>query len=169
MKKQVILCLKVAWAVAAVIILLVGTNLCTSTDEACLAAGNTMSFFMVILTFPTGIIFFPIAMALADSVGGHYPSDFIVGWSVLAIGGFVQWYYFVPLLLEKPRLTLLNLNAESAPPAAPTPDPLNAQPMTATANIVSPARTRIRVRKQQNQVRSYDKLGRSPLERVLNR
>jgi hypothetical protein len=165
MKKQVILCLKVAWAVAALIILFVGTNLCTSTEEACLAAGDTTSFFMVLLTFPTGIIFFPIAMALVDSVGGHYPSDFIIGWSVLAIGGFVQWYYFVPLLLEKPKLTLLNLNGDSAPAATPTPNPINAPP----AIVDSPAPIRIRARKQQNQVRSFDKLGRSPLERVLNR
>jgi hypothetical protein len=37
------------------------------------------------------------------------------------------------------------------------------------ATVDSPAPIRIRARKQQNQVRSFDKLGRSPLERVLNR
>jgi hypothetical protein len=101
MRKQVILCLKVAWVVAALTILLIGTNLCTSTEEACVAADNTMSSFMVLLTFPTGIFFFPIALAVVDSVGIHYPSDFIIGWSVLAIGGCVQWFYCVPRLLEK--------------------------------------------------------------------
>src|SRR6185295_879745 len=100
MRKQVILCLKVAWAVAALMSLLIGTSLCTSTEVACVAAGDAMSFFMVLLTFPTGIIFFPIAMALVDSVGGHYPSDFIVSWSVLAIGGYLQWFYIAPRLLE---------------------------------------------------------------------
>jgi hypothetical protein len=169
MKKQVILCLKVAWTVAALIILFAGTSLCTSTEEACLAAGDTTSLFMVLLTFPAGVIFFPIALALVDSVGGHYPSDFIIGWSVLAIGGFVQWYYFVPLLLEKPGLTLLNLNADLAPAAAPTANPANAQPITAPAMADSPGTIRIRDRKQQNRIRSFDKLGRSPLERVLNR
>ena len=73
MRKQVILCLKVAWVVAALLILLIGTSLCTSTEVACVAADNAMSFFMVLLTFPSGIVFFPIAMALIDSVGGHYP------------------------------------------------------------------------------------------------
>jgi hypothetical protein len=167
MKKQVILCLKVGWAVAALMILFVGMNLCASTTEACVVADNMMSFFMVLLTFPTGVIFFPIAMALADLAGGPYQTDLIIGWSVLAIGGFVQWYYLVPHLLEKPGLTLLNLNAQSAP--APTRDPVSAPPTIATAKVDSPTPVRIRARKQQNQVRSFDKSGRSPLERVLNR
>src|SRR6185436_1165707 len=105
MRKQVILCLKVAWAVAALMTLLTGTSLCTSTEVHCVAAGNMMSFFMVLLTFPTGIVFFPIALAFVDTIGGHYPSAFIIAWSVLAIGGCVQWFYFVPRLLEKPALT----------------------------------------------------------------
>src|SRR6185295_10411644 len=117
MRKQVILCLKVAWAVAALMMLLIGTSLCTSTEEACFAAGETMSIFMVLLTFPAGIIFFPIAMALVDSVGGHYPSDFMIAWSVLAVAGCLQWFYIVPRLLEKPGLTVLNLS--SAPVPAP--------------------------------------------------
>jgi len=172
MRKQVILCLKVAWAVAALMILLIGTNLCTSTEVACVAAGNAMSFFMVLLTFPTGIILFPIALALVDSVGGHYPSDFIMAWSVLAIGGCVQWFYFVPRLLEKPSLTLLNLSSQPAALPVLTP-PLSTQPTISTsaptATVVSATPIRIRARKQQNQIRSFDKFGRSPLERVLNR
>ena len=171
MRKQIIICLKVAWAVAALMILFLGTNVCTSTDEACRAAGDAMSSFMVLLTFPTGIMFFPIALALVDSVGGHYPSDFIIGWTVLAIGGCVQWFYVMPRLLEKPSFTLLNLNSVRVP--LPVATPVSAQPTIATstppATIVSAATIRIRARRQQNQIRSFDKLGRSPLERVLNR
>ena len=173
MRKQVVLCLKVAWAVAALMILFLGTNVCNSTEVACVAAGKAMSFFMVLLTFPTGIIFFPTALALVDSVGGHYPSDFIIGWTVLAIGGCVQWFYIMPRLLVKPSLTLLNLNSERVPLAVAMPAPISAQPTSAIstppATIVSAGPIRIRSRKQQNQIRSFDKFGRSPLERVLNR
>ena len=61
----------------------------------------------------TGVIFFPIAMALADLAGGPYQTD-LYNWMV-GIGDwrFRQWYYLVPHLLEKPDLTLLNLNAQS--------------------------------------------------------
>jgi hypothetical protein len=173
MRKQVILCLKVAWAVAALTILFVGTSVCTSTDIACAAADNAMSFSMVLLTFPTGIIFFPIAMALVDSVGGFYPSNFVIAWSVLAVGGCLQWFYLTPRLLEKPKLTLLNLTSEPEPLPVTTPAPVSAPATIATATppeiIVSATPIRMRARKQQNQIRSFDKFGRSPLERVLNR
>jgi hypothetical protein len=172
MRKQVILCLKVAWVVAALMILIMGTTVCTSTDEACRAVGEAMVSLMVLLTFPTGIIFFPIAMALVDSVGGHYPSEFIIGWSVLAIGGCLQWFYIIPRLLEEPRLTLLNLSSEPETLPAPTPVPVSIQPAATTssppANSISVAPLKIRTRKPQNQIRSFDKSGRSPLERVLS-
>ena len=173
MRKQVILCLKVAWVVAASMILLVGTQLCTSTEVACVTADNAMSFFMVLLTFPSGIIFFPIAMALIDSFGGHYPSDFIIGWSVLAFAGFVQWFYIMPLLLEKPGLTVLNLSSEPAIVPVPATTTVSTErtiesPMPATT-AVPPAPIRIRARKQQNTIRSFDKSGRTPLERALHR
>ena len=173
MRKQVVLCLKVAWTVAALMILFVGASVCTANDSACEAAGNAMALFMVLLTFPTGIIFLPIALAFDDSFRGHFPSDFIVQWSVLAIGGFVQWFYLMPRLLEKPTLTLLGLKSEPALSSAATASPstplnlgTSAPPRLAST---SPPPIRIRTRKAQNQVRSFDKLGRSPLERVLNR
>ena len=172
MRKKVILCLKVAWAVAALMILFLGTSLCASTEVTCVAADNALSFFMVLLTFPVGIIFFPIAMALIDSVGGHYPSDFIIAWSVLAIGGSLQWFYIAPRLLEKPQLTVLNLSSELGPTV------LKITPVSIERTIATPAPAvipvsaapiAIRARKQKNQIRSFDKSGRSPLERVLNR
>ena len=133
MRKQVILCLKVAWVVAALMILLMGTSVCTSTDEACWAVGDAMAAMMVLLTFPTGIIFFPIAMALVDSAGGHYPSEFIIGWSVLAIGGCLQWLYIIPRLLQKPSFTLLNLSPEPDSSPVSTPVPVSTQPATTTS------------------------------------
>jgi hypothetical protein len=172
MRKQVIVCLKVAWVVAALMILFMGTTVCTSTDEACWAVGDAMASLMVLLTLPTGIIFFPIAMALVDSAGGHYPSEFIIGWSVLAIGGSLQWFYIIPRLLQKPSLTLLNLSPEPESLPASTPVPVRTQPATTTitppVNSVSVAPLRIRNRKPQNQIRSFDKSGRSPLERALS-
>jgi len=172
MRKQVILYLKVAWVVAALMILFMGTSVCTSTDEACWAAGEATASLMVLLTLPTGIIFFPIAMALVDSAGGHYPSEFIIGWSVLAIGGCLQWFYIIPRLLQKPSLTLLNLTSEAVTLPVPTPVSVSTKPATTTStaavNPISVAPLRIRSRKPQNQIRSFDKSGRSPLERVLS-
>jgi len=53
MRGHIKLCLITAWLTAALLVLLMGTNLCVSTDEACLAAGETMFLLMLLLSFPT--------------------------------------------------------------------------------------------------------------------
>ena len=173
MRKQVILCLKVAWTVAALMILLVGTSVCTSSDEACGAAGDSMLLFMVLLTFPAGIIMFPISMGVVASVGGHYPSDHIIGWSIMAIGGWLQWFWFVPRFLEKPVFTLLNLKSEPISPAGELAGVANSGTLSiipsSDTRVAVSARVKTRARRRSNEIRSFDKFGHSPLERVIKR
>lgn len=173
MRKQIILCLKVGWVVAALMILLLGNSICGAADDlACATTGNVMAIFMFLLTIPTGIIFLPIAIAFSEVFAGQFPADFVV-WTVFALGGFLQWFYVVPRLLEKRGFTFLNLTSEPETVSAPTPAAVNAQltaaePPHPATPPVPPAPARIHRRKQQNQIRSFDKLGRTPLERAIN-
>src|SRR2546430_2500040 len=54
MRGHIKLCLITAWLTAALLVLLMGTNLCVSTDEACLAAGETMFLLMLLLSISVG-------------------------------------------------------------------------------------------------------------------
>ena len=77
-----------------------GTNLCVSTDEACFAAGETMFLFMLLLSFPTGIVFLLISMSFLESSSVHYPSDYIIAWFIMTGGGCLQWFIVVPRFVE---------------------------------------------------------------------
>jgi len=116
MKSQVKICLKIAWLAAALTILLMGTNMCVSTDAACYEAGDTMLFMMFWLSFPTGLLFAIPALIILHHGTVEYPSDFITAWIVLAFGGFVQWFLLVPRLFQKqdrfppsPQLTFIGV------------------------------------------------------------
>lgn len=54
MKNQIKILVKIAWLAAVATILLMGTNMCVSSDAACSQAGETMLFMMFWLSFPTG-------------------------------------------------------------------------------------------------------------------
>lgn len=64
MKEKVKICLKTLVAAAAV--LFMGTPMCLSTGEACVQAGHTMLAAMFLMTFPTGVFFFLIALIFVD-------------------------------------------------------------------------------------------------------
>ena len=175
MRSQIILCLKTAWLVAALMILLVGTNVCVSTDEACSAAGETMFLFMFLLSFPIGLVFLLISMIFVESAGGHYPSDYIIAWFILACGGCCQWFILVPRLFAKPTLTLLDLrqirepsNAVSQSSTAATPSSIETSQGRSLPSV-DVAATSIRTRKVRNHVVPFDRRGRTPLERVISR
>jgi hypothetical protein len=175
MRNKVILCLKTAWLVAALIILLTGTNMCVSTDEACSAAGDTMFLFMFVLSFPLGTVFFLIAILFLESAGGHYPSDYITAWFIMACGGCCQWFIVAPRLFAKPTFTLINLRNSQVPSVAISPPSIATSPSLITAsqsnNLLSAeiAPINIRAHKVKNRIVPFDRRGRTPLERVINR
>ena len=184
-----------------------------------------MLFLMFWLTFPTGLLFIVAAGLVLNPGPVHSPGDFITAWMVMACGGFLQWFVFVPRLFEKPNLTVLNLETPvhgfdaippkiSSEPVAPnvalkktaldlsmtllnleasTPVrgseaiPTNISPEVVRPNTIlkpttlelpSPVsasalgadlkKTKIR-RKADRSIKSFDRKGRTPLERVIER
>jgi len=174
MRNKVILCLKTAWLVAAITILLTGTNMCVSTDEACSAAGDTMFLFMFVLSFPLGTVFFLIAILFLESAGGHYPSDYITAWFIMACGGCCQWFIVAPRLFAKPTFTLIDLrNSQAAsvaisPPSTATSSSLITALQSNSLPSAETAPNNIRVRKIRNRIVPFDRRGRTPLERVIS-
>ena len=174
MRSKIILCLKTAWLVAALMILLTGTNMCVSTDGACFAAGETMFLFMFLLSFPFGVVFLFLSMIFLESGGVHYPSDYISAWFIMACGGCCQWFIVVPRLFAKPTLTVIDLR-KSHEPSSVISQPSNATSPslagTQCRNLPSlnTAATRIRARKARDRIVPFDRRGRTPLERVINR
>jgi hypothetical protein len=175
MRSKIILCLKTAWFVAALVILLTGTNMCVSTDEACFAAGETMFFFMFLLSFPFGVVFLFLSMIVLESSGVHYPSDYITAWFIMACGGCCQWFVVVPRLFAKPTLTVIDLRrspesseaiSHSSNAASPS---LIETPQCPNLPSVDHVATRIRTRKVRNRIVPFDRRGRTPLERVITR
>ena len=153
MRGHIKLCLITAWLTAALLVLLMGTNLCVSTDEACLAAGETMFLLMLLLSFPTGIVFLFISMFFLETDSVHYPSDYIIAWFIMTCGGCLQWFIVVPRLLEGRKLTILDLKQDER------------SSKTIAVDVCSSA---VRKRKLFRRIRAFDRHGRSPLGRVIS-
>src|SRR5690349_13286539 len=109
MRSKLILCLKAAWIVAAFMTVLVATTVCGSDDQACFAAGETMLLFMLLLSFPLGLVFFLISAIFVKNGGGDFASDYVFGWFIMLCGGACQWFILVPRLFAKPHFTVLDL------------------------------------------------------------
>jgi len=173
MRSKILRYLKIGWCVAALMILLMGTQVCTATDEACAAAGDTMFLFMLLLSFPTGIVFLTISLIFVNAGGEHYPADYILAWFIMAGAGCLQWFVVVPRLLDKPKFTLLDLRAVPVPvPPIPhlTQPPSQALVTAAQSPQIPPTLRgrRIRAPKRRNRVPAFDSRGQTPLERVIN-
>ena len=145
--------------------------MCTTTDQACAAAGDTMWFFMLLLSFPAGIVFLIGSLIFLDFAGGHYPADFIFAWFVMACGGCLQWFVIVPRLFDKPKFTFLDLNSVQVPVTAISKvAPATPQPLVTSSRIPLPVSgPRSRGPKRKNRITAFDSRGHTPLERVINR
>jgi hypothetical protein len=181
MKNQIKTCLKTAWMAAGIAIFFMGTTMCASTASACVEAGKTMFALMLLITFPAGVFFF-LASMIFMSADIYDPSDFVIGWFIMMCGGLLQWFVIVPGLFEKPGFTTLNLKTAEQFPRPQDSNPTSSrEPITPAAvslesptPVPSPAvhcpgtRTKAR-RKAIKSVKAFDRRGRTPLERVLNR
>jgi hypothetical protein len=188
MKKQVAICLKTAWLAAAAVIFFMGTSMCVSSDAACVQAGSAMFTLMLLITFPAGVFFVLIAAIFVDPGSVHQPSDFITAWFVMMCGGLLQWFVIVPGLFEKRRFVSLNLGAP-ATVASRNSKQVLANPATEVIHVPSassstmlesraPAQFKVaqvannRARtsgKSTRSIASFDRKGRTPLERVIDR
>ncbi len=154
MKSRIAPFLKIAWLTAAIAILLMGTSLCLSTDDACFQAGETMFLLMFLFSFPTGLLFVLVSMFFLEAESIHYPSDYITVWLIMTCGGYLQWFVLVPRLFAKRELTVLNLGQK---------DPVVKSFMKDCAP--SPIRQTGRMKP----ISTFDRRGRTPLERVITR
>jgi hypothetical protein len=171
MRSKILLCLKIGWCVAAVMILLMGTNICTATDDACAAAGDSMFLFMLVLSFPAGVVFLIGSLIFLDFSVGHYPADFIFAWLIMACGGFLQWFVIAPRLFDKPKFTVLDLKPIQVPvPAISQVISAPSSPALVTDSQIPRVvqRPRTRAPKRRNRVAAFDVRGQTPLERVIN-
>lgn len=182
MRSKIILCLRTAWVVAALMILSIGPNICSSIDRFC-TANDELLFLMFLLTFPFGAVLLLVSMILFEVAGNQFPSGFFMWWLLMACGGSVQWLIVVPELIADQgpislKLGTLETNTPlqtiSRPDAAPLPSsPVKPQPdllAEAIAPAQSPSRVPAKVRaRRRKRVRPFDALGRTPLERVIHR
>jgi hypothetical protein len=186
MKDQVKICLKTAWLVAAVAMLFMGTPMCVANGQACVQAGNTMLTAMFIITFPTGVLFFLITTIFVDPSRIYQPADFVTAWFIMMCGGLLQWFLMVPGLFEGPGLTTLNLEKPatltpvgSQDAQLPLPEVIQAARVAQTTVTETPAPAQSRpvqlvskrIRTPQKSIKSiasFDRTGRTPLERVID-
>jgi len=187
MGKQITICLKTAWLAGATTVFFMGTGMCVSTDATCFEAGDIMLFLMLCLGFPTSVFFIVASQVIINSVSVHSPSDFITAWILMAFGGFLQWFILVPRFFQKQEFTVLKLEtpvtiplavsqasalkpaSESLPPAAVTQARLPESPAPAQSKPVQVVRKRTRSRQKSiKSIASFDRTGRTPLERVID-
>jgi hypothetical protein len=177
MRSKIILCLRTAWVVAALMILSVGLNICSSLDTFCTASDGLLSL-MLLLTFPFGTVCLLVSMILVEIAGEHYQASFFVYWLLLACGGTFQWFIVVPeLIADQSPITLdlapnLPLHTVLQPVPAHLTSPGTQPPLSAEtmATVKSLCRMGVKVRsRKRKRVKAFDDLGRTPLERVIQR
>jgi len=130
-----------------------------------------MLLFMGILSFPLGTVFLLISLIFVDGPAGYLASDYAFAWFIMLCGGSCQWFILVPRLFAAPQFTLLDLRT----PPNETPKRLLAVPAAApkaspvAVETIASARPGVRSTKAARSIRPLDRLGRTPLERVINR
>ena len=135
-----------------VVVLVMGTSLCATTEEVCFQSADTIFSLVFLLSFPGGFIFAYASLLFLEPPIVHYTADNIWLWLAMAIGGFIQWFVAIPLMFRKESLTVLNLKADVPPPE---------RAVEAVSRKQKPKRKRA--------IRAFDTHGRTPLERVIAR
>ena len=152
MSKQIINCLKAAWLATTIVVLVMGTSLCATTEEACFQSAATTFALVFMLSFPGGFIFLYASLLFLQPVVMHYAPDDIWLWLIMAFGGFIQWFVAVPLMFRNKSLIVLNLKADVSPPAR--------------AVEAVPGKQKL---KRKRAMRAFDTHGQTPFERVIAR
>ena len=152
MSKQITNCLKAAWLATTIVVLVMGTSLCATTEEACFQSAETIFSLMFLLSFPGGFIFAYASLLFLEPPLIHYAPENIWLWLMMAFGGFIQWFVAIPVMFRKKSLTVLNLKADVPPPE---------RAVEAVPGKQKPKRKRA--------IRAFDTQGQTPFERVIAR
>jgi hypothetical protein len=149
MASRIKLALAVAWLTAVLVVLVMGSGLCASAEQACFNSGETMLVIMFSLSFPTSVVFLILAMFFVEYSSIQTTSDYITAWFIMAFGGLLQWFFLAPRILKKTDLVLLNLRSTTTTPRT--------------------VKTAMRKASAVPKIRHFDIEGRTPLERVISR
>lgn len=136
-------------------ILWLGLGSCLTQPTCRLAEENVLPL-MLILSFPSGVLAVLVSVFF---LGFNPPTDFLLIWLALAVAGYVQWFVLLPSMGKHREVISLNLSLNQSTPT------LNA-PATRTEPNKSQRREKP-LAIQAKRFRSFDKQGRTPLDRAL--
>lgn len=142
--------LKATWIVAASIVLLIGLGTCLAGDTPCFEAGLSMEGFMLLLSFPSCILFFLWAPIIYGAESIHYPVDYVFFWLGAFVVGYLQWFVLIPRLFAAPLITSLGLLHK------------------ASSKSGSKRRRKRHVPLAQHEPKAFDEDGRTPIEKVFS-
>lgn len=153
---QWMLIVKSAWLTAVFAIWLMGLGSCM-TEPQCWFAGYTLLPFIFLLSFPGSLLFLIfngilIGLGLAFGVSAPFQYTYFAMGAIAS--GYLQWFHLVPAIFGKRKLTILSLSKREIFPLAEPELKLQTPAMQA----VSPM-----------QALAFDKSGRSPLERAIDK
>jgi len=169
-----VLITKCSWLAANIIIWLLGLGGCIA-EPKCSMAFNDLFPFLCLLAFPGSMLFLIGIAAFMEFIGPIDPAP-PIGYTLLSLSvltiGYFQWFHVVPALFGKADLIVLGLRepiaaaATSEPQDLPQslPTPVKIEPPT-SLRIAPPKPARINA----FAIPGFDKSGRTPLERAINR
>jgi hypothetical protein len=143
--------LRVAWIVATVTVLLIGFGTCLAGDDPCLKAGRSMQGVMLLLSFPSSVLFLLSFSEIYGRETIHYPVDYVRFWLGTAVVGYLQWFVAVPSILATPVITTLGLSPKARSKPA---SKLRRRHGTRTRPVYD--------------IKHFDEAGKTPIERVLS-
>jgi hypothetical protein len=147
------LVVKWTWIGLNLFVLQFGLGACF-TDSGCYYIQTDVFPYLLLLGFPSGFI----AVLLAATVlAGHATaSDFTILWLATFIGGYVQWFVLLPLILKSSKPLTLGLSE------------LERTPLVCDLSV--PQRKSARSRRVwigAAAIPQFDKKGQTPLERAI--
>jgi hypothetical protein len=152
--------LKCCWLAMTFTAWLIGLGSCV-TEPTCYVANSSSLLFLGFLSFP-GSLLFVIVNQILIQLGLAFDATPELYYSYLGLVmiamGYLQWFHLVPAIFRRRQITQLSLTQtvtlpitliepKVQTPAKPLPKPLIKDPL----------------------FRPFDKSGRTPLERVINR
>ena len=147
-------CLKLAWILAAVAVLMIGFGTCLAGETPCFEAGLTMEGFMFILSLPSSIFFVLWSPVIYGFEGIHSPAQYVLFWLGAFVVGLVQWFVLVPKLFRSKTITTLGLTT-----------PFRSKPRRSKHR---PGGRRKRESVQTRiELKPFDSEGKTPIERVF--
>ena len=153
MSKQIINCLKAAWLATTIVVLVMGTSLCATTEQECFQSTGMTFSLLFLLSFPGSFLFLYASLLFLEPAVIRFAPEDIWLWLIMAFGGFIQWFVVIPRMFRKNSLIVLNLKADIPPP-----------PQRAVEAV-----SRKQKPKRKKAIRAFDAHGRTPFERVIAR